>query len=131
MKYEQIQAFLISPNLPDIITYVLYCLTLISTLFLKKFVKKDNSKVLYTFDNKSKELSTSIKELNHCKKALENEREQFQKEKQYLLNEINSLKESIKIIAGNTKELVSNGTAKEIADKMTTNYENKEGKRNE
>lgn len=131
MNYEQIQAFLISPNLPDIITYVLYFITLITTLFLKKFVKKDNSKVLFTFNSKSKELSTCIKELNQCKQALEDERKQFQKDKQDMLNEINSLKESIKIMAGNTKELVSNGTAKEIADKMAENYENMEEKENE
>ena len=123
MNYEQIQLFMALPTLSDIITIVLYAITMILMLFLKMFVKRDNNNVLIVLNKKNNELDTARKELQEARKQIECERSRFEKDKIELTNEINLLKDAIKIVAGNTKELVANGTAKHVADMISNNKE--------
>lgn len=120
MNYEQIQLFMALPTLSDIITIVLYSITMILMLFLKMFVKRDNNNVLIVLNKKNSELNTARKELQEARK-------QFEKDKAEMTNEINLLKDAIKIVAGNTKELVTNGTAKHVADMISNNKEEEIG----
>ncbi len=108
MSIEQIQNFLTSPELPDIIAYVLLFVSFIYQYFIKAFVKKDNKNTLISIDLKTNRLSSTEKELNAMKKKYE-ESERKHKE------EIEELKKAIRLCAGNTAELVSKGVANKVA----------------
>lgn len=108
MGYEQIQQFLTFPNLPDVITYILYIIILITMAFLKAFVKKDNRSTIYKVDTRTNELDKVISDF-------EKEKSLFEKERKKLQKELKVLKEVIKKQANNSRELVANGTANEIS----------------
>lgn len=115
MGYEQIQNFLTLPNLPDIITYILYGVALIVIAFVKAFVKKDNRNTLTLVNSKSDELVQAKKELAECKEELKAERKAHNKEREEWRAEIDAIKQAIRLSSRNTKDLVSTGVANKIA----------------
>ena len=115
MGYEQIQNFLTLPNLPDIVTYVLYGVALIVIAFVKAFVKKENKNTITIVNSKSKELVLARKALKECREELEKEREQHNKEREEWRAEIDTIKQAVRLSSRNTKDLVSTGVANKIA----------------
>lgn len=115
MGYEQIQNFLTLPNLPDIVTYILYGIALIVIAFVKAFVKKDNRNTLTLVNSKSDELVQAKKELAECKEELQAERKAHKKEREEWRAEMDTMKQAIRLSSRNTKDLVSTGVANKIA----------------
>ena len=115
MGYEQIQNFLTLPNLPDIVTYILYGIVLIVIAFVKAFVKKDNRNTLTLVNSKSDELVQAKKELKECREELAKERKQHNQEREEWRAEMDTMKQAIRLSSRNTKDLVSTGVANKIA----------------
>ena len=115
MGYEQIQQFLTLPNLPDIITYILYGIALIVIAFVKAFVKRDNRNTLTLVNSKSDELVQAKKELKECREELAKERKQHNQEREEWRAEMDTMKQAIRLSSRNTKDLVSTGVANKIA----------------
>ena len=86
--------------------------------FIKKFVKKDNLNTLLKVDAKSAQLKKAEDELKQCKEEMIKERKQWRKEKNILIKEIKLLKEEVVVVAGNSHELVSNGTAHKVSEEL-------------
>lgn len=118
MGYEQIQNFLTLPNLPDIITYVLYGVALIVIAFVKAFVKKDNKNTITLVNSKSDELAKARKALRECREELAKERELHNKEREEWRAEMIIIKQAVRLSTRNTKDLVSNGVANKIANML-------------
>lgn len=118
MGLEQIQNFITFPELPDIVSYIFIFAILIIEYFVKKFVQKDNLLTLSKVDDKTKILKKLETELKEAKKELEEERKNWKEEKDALVREISLIKKAVRISSGNTKELVSNGTANHIANML-------------
>lgn len=108
MSIEQIQNFLTSPELPDIIAYVLLLVSFIYQYFIKAFVKKDNSKTMFSVDLKTNRLSNTEKELIAMKKKYEESEKRHNEE-------IEEMKKAIRLCSGNTPELVIKGIANKVA----------------
>ena len=115
MGYEQIQQFLTLPNLPDIVTYILYGIVLIVIAFVKAFVKKDNRNTLTLVNSKSDELVQAKKELKECREELAKERKLHNQEREEWRAEMDTMKQAIRLSSRNTKDLVSTGVANKIA----------------
>lgn len=118
MGYEQIQQFFTLPNLPDIITYILYGVALIVIAFVKAFVKRDNKNTLTLVNNKSDELLQAKKDLEQCREELARERELHNKEREEWRAEMITLKQAVRLSSRNTKDLVSTGVANKIAQML-------------
>lgn len=115
MEFQQIQEFLSSPQLPDIISYILVIIAFIMQHFVKSFVKKDN------FLTNAK-IETKVTKLNNLQSILEKsdtnhekEREEWKKEKEEILQELNNIKKTLKIFSLHTSDLVKNGISNKIA----------------
>lgn len=115
MGYEQIQNFLTLPNLPDIVTYVLYGVALIVIAFVKAFVKKDNQNTIRLVNSKSDELAKARKALKECREELAKERELHNQEREEWRTEMTIIKQAVRLSSRNTKDLVSTGVANKIA----------------
>lgn len=125
MEYQWIQEFLSSPQLPDIISYSLFIISMVAQHFIKKFVKRDNSRTSLSVDirvNKLKALEDKM-EANNAEH--QKEREQWNKEREELKKEIKSVKKALKFCSGNTKELVKSGVSNEVAKMLSTSDDNK------
>ena len=132
MGYEQIQNFIVAPDLPDIIIGLLYLILLISICFLKAFVKRDNKNTLFHINTKKSEIDEKEKELIECKNQLIEERKRFEKKEKKWESELKNLKKAVLESSGNTRELVAKGTAKEIATLLSDDKSNEsEEKSNE
>lgn len=104
MSIEQFQNFMTLPEFPDVILMFLYLVMLISIIFIKAFVKKDNKITLINVNKKTSDL-------DKVKLEFEKEKAMLQKERKQMRKEIKTLKETIKQISCNSPDLVSNGTA--------------------
>ena len=114
---EQIQAFLSYPQLPDLIAYILIIVAYIVQIFVKKFVKRDNQKTSFSIDAKVNKLKNLEKELEEQKERSVIERKAMEESRLSLEKEMETLKQTIRLSANNTKELVASGIANKI-DKM-------------
>lgn len=117
LMMEQIQQFLSYPELPDLIAYILSIGVLIVQIFVKKFVKKDNQKTTFNIDAKIKKLNKLEKDLEEDRQKLAEEQKALEESRKALVKEMDKIKQSIRLSANNTKDLVSNGIANQI-DKM-------------
>ena len=111
MNYYQLKDFLIFPELPDIISYLLYLIIIVCFIFIKAYVKKDNLNTLFKIEGKTKDLNKLIDEYNQEKSKLEAERKKMKLE-------LKKIKEAIKQSSNNSHELVANGTASHIAEML-------------
>lgn len=114
---EEIQTFLSYPQLPDLIAYILILVVYVIQDFVKKFVKKDNQKTSFYIDTKINKLRSYEKELKEQREKLIEEQKAFEEIKQSIQKEIDTIKQTIRITANNTKELVVSGIANKV-DKM-------------
>lgn len=117
LMMEQIQQFLSYPQLPDLIAYILAIGVFIVQIFVKKFVKKDNQNTTFIVDTKIKKLNKLEKELEEDRKRLAEEKKALEESRKALVKEMDKIKQSIRLSANNTKDLVSSGIANQI-DKM-------------
>lgn len=117
LMMEQIQQFLSYPQLPDLIAYILAIGVFIVQIFVKKFVKKDNQNTTFIVDTKIKKLNKLEKELEEDRKRLAEEQKALEESRKALVKEMDKIKQSIRLSANNTKDLVSSGIANQI-DKM-------------
>jgi len=127
MGAEQIQAFLSIPELPDVVSYLLILVVFVVEYFVKAYVKKDNKITLNKVDIKTSEINKAKKELEETREELNDERIKLEQERKQWNEEIKKIKQAIVISSGNNHNLVSNGTANQIA-KMLENKENVEVK---
>lgn len=121
-----LKEFLISPNLPDLVAYIIMTILFIYDCFIKAFVKKDN-KLLKT------DTDVKLEEIKKMKKELEEEKTLFEKDKLEIRKELEMVKKAVRITAGNTHELVSSGIANKVAkiipeEKISMKEENVDGK---
>ena len=114
MGFEEIQQFCSIPELPDIVAYVLIIVSFIFQFFVKQFVKKDNSTTSFQINEKVTKLLKLQDELNISTQRQHNDMDSFYKEKNKMLQEINLLKNAIKVLLVNNQELVKNGVANEV-----------------
>ena len=117
LMIEEIQTFLSYPQLPDLIAYILILVVYVIQDFVKKFVKKDNQKRSFYIDTKINKLRSYEKELKEQREKLIEEQKAFEEIKQSIQKEIDTIKQTIRITANNTKELVVSGIANKV-DKM-------------
>ena len=115
MGFEQIQQFCSSPQLPDIIAYVLFLISLLTQYFVKKYVNRDNLSTKFKVDEKVAKLMKLQDKLNVSNESHHKDVETFMKEKDVLLGEIKLLKDALKVILVNNQDLVKNGVASEVA----------------
>ena len=115
MEYQWFQEFISSPQLPDILAYLLIGAGYISQFFIKKFVKKDNLLTSSKIESKISKLKTIENKLETSDKQHDKDRESWKKEKENLLEENKKLKKAIRLCCFNNKELVKNGIANEVA----------------
>lgn len=115
MEYQWIQDFLSSPQLPDIISYVLVGIGFISQFFVKRFVKKDNFITSSQISIKVSKMEKMHAKIEESDKRHESDRENWKRERQELLDENKVLKKAIRLCCFNNKELVKNGIANEVA----------------
>lgn len=122
MEYQWIQEFLSSPQLPDVISYVFLIVAFIGQLFVKRFVKRDNVFTTLKIDkkiDKLKEMQSNLdlSDHNHKKERAqwEIEKEQIKKEREALIEEIETLKKAVRVCASNVQDLVKNGISNTIA----------------
>ncbi len=122
MEYQWIQDFLSSPQLPDIISYVLVGIGFISQFFVKRFVKNDNLMTSTQIDTKISKLKSLQSKIEAIDKQRDKDREIWDQERQELLDENKVikdenkvLKKAIRLCCFNNKELVKNGIANEVA----------------
>ena len=114
MEYQWFQEFLSSPQLPDILAYLLIGVGYISQFFTKRFVKKDNFMTISKIDTKFARLKSMEAKLESSDKEHLKERKEWAREKQSLLEENKVLKKAIILCCFNNKELVKNGIANEV-----------------
>ena len=115
MEYQWVQNFLASPNLGDIISYVLLIIVYITLFFVRKFVKRDNKRTLSNVDIETAKLNSMQAKLEASDKKHEAEREEWKKEKNELINEIKELKVAVRMCASNSDELVKKGVSNQVA----------------
>ena len=115
MEYQWVQDFLASPNLGDIIAYVLLIVAYITLFFVRQFVKRDNKNTLSNIDLKSAKLNSMQAKLEASDKKHEAEREEWKKEKSELISEIKELKVAVRMCASNSDELVKKGVSNQVA----------------
>lgn len=115
MDYQTIQNFLASPNLGDVISYVLLLVSYIVIFFVKQYVKKDNKTTIAKVDIKTANLNAIQAKLEESNSKHEQEREQWKKEKEELIKEIKEIKKAVRICATNSKELVKTGISNHVS----------------
>ena len=126
MEYQWIQDFLTSPQLPDILAYLLIGAGYIGQYFVKRFVKKDNFLINTQVSTKVAKLEKMHVKIEESDKKHEKDRENWGKEKEALLEENKNLKKAIRLCCFNNKELVKNGIANEVV-KLLPLEEEKQG----
>ena len=119
MSIEQIQSFLSFPNVPDIVAYIIAIALFIVIQFVKKFVAKDNRATIANVASQVAQVVALKKEVEEKDKVHQKERAEWQEEKAAMLAEYNTIKKAIRLTAGSSHELVSNGTANEVAKLLT------------
>ncbi len=119
MNYEQIRNFLTIPELPDVISYLLFIIVVITIEFVKAYVKKDNRITLTKVNSQVDELNKMKADFEKDKEEFVKEVKKFEKEKKSLQTDINKLKKAVLESSGNTRELVAKGTANKIAKDLT------------
>ena len=115
MDYQWLNQFISSPQLPDVIAYVLFGASMIAQYFIKRFVKRDNLLTTTKIDIKVAKLKFLEKKMEESNKQLEIERLEWKNEKAELKKEIDALKKAVRCCSVNTKELVINGVSNEVA----------------
>lgn len=119
MNYEQIKEFLTIPELPDVISYLLFLVVVITIEFVKAYVKRDNRRTMNQVNSQVDELNKTKAEFEKDKEEFAKEVKEFKKEKKSLQSDINKLKKAVLESSGNTRELVAKGTANKIAKELT------------
>lgn len=115
MEYQWIQDFLTSPQLPDILAYILIGVGYIGQFFVRRFVKKDNFLTSARIDTRITKLKSLEAKMEASDKKHEKDRENWAKERDMLVKENLLLKKAIRLSCFNNKELVKNGIANEVA----------------
>lgn len=127
MEMETVQAFLASPNLPDIIAYVLGAIILIYQVFAKLGIKKNNAFTVMKISTDTSKLNAMRAELNRDKHELVELKNQFLQEKAELVDkcdkletELEEMRKAIRLMARNSEELVVSGLANEVNRMLPT-----------
>lgn len=122
MGMEQIKEFLSSPQLPDVIAYVLTVVLFVYQFFMKRFVKKDNTRTLFSVDAKTEklkgfqaELNARTKEAGDALKLFEEQKAQVSAELAAIKKELNEVKQVVRAGFGSTESLVKSGFANKAA----------------
>lgn len=126
MNYEQLKDFLTIPELPDIISYLLFIVVVITIEFVKMYVKRDNRNTLNGVNLQVDELNKTKAQFEKDKEEFAKEVKKFEKDKKSLQADINKLKKAVMESSGNTRELVAKGTANKIAKELTEESQNVE-----
>lgn len=116
---DYIREFLSSPNLPDIIAYLMFLTALITQGFIKSFVKKDNKNTIFKVDKRAK----SLEEANAQLKAATNELHDSKKDVKRLEKRVARLEKLINKISSNSAELVKKGVARDVAKELSSSDE--------
>lgn len=140
-EMEVVQNFLTSPNLPDIIAYVVGAIILIYQIFAKLNIKKDNkntaakisidvagiAKINDTLAKEREALERDKIEFNKSIKAWEQEKiellEQIDAEKLELQKQMDEIKKSVRLMSRCSKELVQQGVSRKINQMLPVDEE--------
>lgn len=114
MEYQWFEFFLASPNLSDMVSYVLLVAGYIGMFFVRKFVQKDNKNTLFKVDRDVKTVKFLENKLDSVLKDSVDREKKWEEEKANLLQEIELLKTSLQLIANNVQDLVKAGVAHEV-----------------
>lgn len=138
---EQLQEFLATPRMSDIISFSLLIVLFIMQTFVKRFVRRDNLQTLFSVERKTDNVDKLRRDFEQSLRDNQNEREQlnaelraerelYEREKQKLeaetaavKAELNNIKRVIRLGFGNVDGLVKSGTANKLAKMLPVDSE--------
>lgn len=118
MGVEAIEQFLSNITLWDVLAYAFLIGYYICSIFLKKFVKRDNKFTLTKVNKEVAEVKTLRQTLENERKERKIEIEKWQKEKEEIIKIQKEQAKAIGLIAGNQVDLVKSGVAHKVADML-------------
>lgn len=123
MEYQWVQEFLSSPQLADIVSYVLLIVAYLGLYFVKKFTERDNRSTATKFTSRMSELNAMKEQLENSDKEHTLEREEWCKEREELKRELKLLKSIVKVGINNTGELVTSGISNKLSKLLKVSKE--------
>lgn len=142
--FEQLKEFLATPRMSEIVSYAMLIVLFIMQLFIKRFVRKDNTNMLFSVDRKTsnvdalrrafeKSLDDNHNERERMCAELRAERELYEREKVKLeietvalKKEIDDIKRVMQLGFGSVDGLVKSGTARKLAKMLPVSDKEKE-----